>query len=233
MNPRFTVSVLTFTALRQAKACIASVLQSTLPVNLILTANGNSEAGIYFRELASEFKFIRVFENSINLGFQTPNKNALLHCETEYFVMLNDDAIVPPDWLERMVMIFNLDPKAAIVGQKNACCSLDRNFIGFKGSRYEYVEFSCAMTRADLMREHGLFADYLSFANCEDSDCSLRMRELGYRIYRAGFSIQHEVGATRKSVPELREIFLKNLAACRDKWGDYLKSKDRLFPNER
>lgn len=233
MTPRATVSIVTYTALQQAKACIASVLNSTVPFNLMLTANGSHEAGKYFRELAEEFPNISVFENSMNLGFQIPNKNALIHCETPFIVFLNDDATVPPNWLEKLITPFDRDPDMALVGQNNACWSLRDNFFGYQGKQYEYVEFSCAMARTDLMKEHGLFSDYIEFANCEDSDCSLRMRELGYHISKADFAITHEVGATRKHVPGLAGIFENNLAACQTRWADYLKSKDRKFPHER
>ncbi len=232
--PRFTVSILTYTALPQAKACIASVLRSTLPFNLILTANGNSEAGEYFESLRREYDNIRVVHNSTNLGFIEPNRFAFGLAETPFFVMLNDDATVPPDWLEKMVAPFDRDLDMACVGQQNACCSLDENFQGFKGPRYEYAEGSCLMVRSMLVKKIGLFSDYLTFANCEDSDLSLRAREAGYHIACAPFAIQHEVGATRKrGVPGLAEAYQKNLAACQARWADYLKSKDRKFPCEK
>lgn len=233
MTPRFTISVVCFTNLSGAKACIASVLRSTLPFNLILTANGNEEAAQYFSSLRQEFPFITVVTTSKNTGFISPNKFAFSMCKTEFFVMLNDDAFVPPDWLELLVKPFDRDEKMAIVGQRNACCSLRSNFWGDVSFNYEYVEFSCAMVRTSIMRELGLFSDYLEFANCEDSDASLRAREAGYHIACADFAIQHEVGATRKHVPGLAEIFQRNLAACQKRWADYLKSKDRKFPCER
>lgn len=233
MMPRFTISVVCYTNLSGAKACIASVLRSTLPFNLILTANGNEEASQYFSSLRREFPFISVVTTSKNTGFIAPNKFAFSMCKTDFWVALNDDAIVPPNWLELLVEPFDRDEKMAIVGQENACCSLRDNFYGFKGARYEYAEFSCAMVRTSIMRELGLFSDYLEFANCEDSDVSLRAREAGYRIAKADFSIIHEVGATRKHVPGLAEIFQRNLATCQKRWADYLKYKDRKFPCEK
>lgn len=233
MNRRFTVSLLTYTALPQAKACIASVLKSTQPFDLILTANGNAEAGDYFEELKAEYGNIRVIHNERNEGFIRPNRFAFELCGTPFFVTLNDDATVPPDWLDKMVALFDRDVDMAIVGQNNACCSLKDDFSGFRGPRYEYVEFSCAMVRTSIMRELGLFSDYVTFSNCEDSDASLRAREAGYHIACADFAIQHEVGATRKHVPGLAAIYQKNLAACQARWADYLKSKDRKFPHEK
>lgn len=233
MKPRFTVSILTYTALPQAKACLAAVLKSTLPFNLILTANGSEEAADYFHGVAEEFPHIRVIVNDKNEGFINPNHLAFGLCDTPFFVMLNDDAIVPPDWLDKLVAPFERDIDMAIVGQSRACCSLDEKFQGFLGKRYEYAEFSCAMVSTAIMRKIGLFSPYLSFANCEDSDASLRAREAGYRIACAPFAIKHEVGATRKHVPGLAAIYEKNLAACQERWSPYLKTSDRKFPHEK
>lgn len=233
MKPRFTISLLTYTALPQAKACIASVLKSTLPFNLILTANGNPAVADYFHEIAAEFPNVRVIVNSTNQGFIPPNRFAFGLCETPFFCVLNDDAQVPPNWLELLVAPFERDVDMAIVGQKHACCSLKDNFYGFHSPRYEYAEFSCAMVSHAIMKKIGLFSDYVEFANCEDSDASLRAREAGYHIACAPFGIAHEVGATRKHVPGLAAIFQKNLAACQLRWADYLKSKDRKFPHEK
>ncbi len=233
MKPRFTISILTYTALPQAKACIASVLKSTLPFELILTANGNPEAGDYFEELKAEYGNIRVIHNPTNQGFIAPNHFAFGLCETPFFVMLYDDATVPPNWLELLVAPFDRDVDMAIVGQENACDCLTERFAGYPGKGYEYAEFSCAMVSTAIMRKLGLFSDYLEFANCEDSDASLRAREAGYHIACAPFAITHEVGATRKHVPGLAAIYQKNLAACQARWADYLKSKDRKFPHEK
>jgi len=233
MADRFSISVLTYTALPQAKACIASVLKSTLPFDLILTANGNAEAGDYFEELKAEYGNIRVIHNSDNAGFIGPNRFAFGLMETPFAIFLNDDAIVPPNWLEKLVAPFERDLDMAVVGQKNACCSLDENFGGYRGEQYEYAEFSCAMVNVAIVKRLGLFSQFLEFANCEDSDLSLRARQAGYHIACADFAIQHEVGATRKHVRCLAEIYQNNLAACQARWGEYLKSKDRKFSCER
>lgn len=245
MTPRATVSILTYTALPQAKRCIASVLKSTVPYYLYLTANGSQEAMIYFQSVAAEYPNVWVVSYGENQGFIKPNKHLFELCNTEFFVMLNDDATVPPDWLEKMAAKFDRDPKMAIVGHHGGCCFLGADFGGFGykavpkwmhdsyGKHFEYVEFSCAMVRTSIMREIGLFSDYVEFANCEDSDASLRAREAGYHIDRVHMNITHEVGATRKNVPGLAEIYLKNKSACQARWADYLKSKDRLFPCER
>lgn len=234
MNPRFTISLLTYTALPQAKACIASVLKSTVPFELILTANGNPEAGEYFEELKAEYGNIRVIHNSRNEGFIEPNRLAFGLMETPFGIFLNDDVTVPPDWLERLVEPFDRDIDMAIVGVNSGCSSLRDDGIGFRGKTREYVEFSTAMVRASLIKQIGLFSSYLDFCYFEDSDTSLRAREAGYHIKHVDVAVTHKGGATSQYMgAELFLKFHKNKAAFCERWADYLKSKDRKFPHEK
>ena len=232
---KFYISILAMDNLPLTKRCIESVIKHSSDFELLLTNNASKDGtASYFDQLAREPSAdpVRVIHFDKNRGFQEPNTIALAASEAPFFVMLNNDAEVPAGWLEKLVKPFD-DPQMAIVGQRNACCSLDKNFFGFRGPRYEYVEFSCAMIRRDLAVKHGLFSNYIRFANCEDADTSLRMRELGYKIACADFSIEHAIGATRRNVPGLVEIFHRNLCACQNRWHDYLNSPDRKFPRER
>lgn len=224
---KFTVSILCYTQLQLAKRCIQSVLQNSPPdVQLILTANGNPEAAAYFAELASRFSNIRVVVNSENLGFIEPNRRALAMCETEYFLLLNDDATVPPGWLDKLEAPFLKDPRCAISGAKGTCQSLDETFMGRPGGPVDYIEGSCLMILTGLAKKFGLFSEYLHFAYCEDADLCLRMREQGYTVHQADFSLAHHVrGATSKHIPNLRAIMERNFSACRQRWAYYLRRR--------
>lgn len=228
---RFTVSILTYVALRQAKACIASVLKSTLPFKLILTANGNPEAATYFQQLATEFPFITVNINPNNEGFIEPNRKAFAQCDTELFVMLNDDTIVTPDWLEKLAEPFDTYAKtAALSGPKGGCQSLLPSFHGSKGPAFEYLEGSCLCCKTETMRKHGLFDPHLVWAYGEDSDLSLRMRELDYTLHQVNFPLRHEVGATSRFVTDVRKHQAANHAYLTKRWGHYIRVRTFGYP---
>ena len=160
--------------------------------------------------------------NETNLGFQEPNKQALRVATGEFFVMLNNDAVVNGPWLQAMLTQFN-DPLVALVGTTKGCCSLDMQFHGSPGRRVEYIEGSLLACRSELVREHGLFSDYLSFAYGEDSDLSLRMRRLGYKIVRVDVDFKHVGQQTSVNVPKIKEIQEQNHQALRRVWSHYLK----------
>ena len=64
-----------------------------------------------------------VIKNSRNLGFIQPNINALGIARGEYLVLLNNDTIVPPGWLDALEAPFLADPFCAISGPTG--CELD------------------------------------------------------------------------------------------------------------
>lgn len=160
---KFTISILTYTALDHAKKCIQSVLENSRNFSLILCANGNAEAAKYFKQVERENRGVSIAVRVLpkNEGFIDPNRMALRNTNSPYFVMLNDDAIVPPGWLEMMEAEMLKDSKTAIVGASGSCCSLKPNLDGYPGAMFEYVEGSCLMGRTEVLERHGLFSPYL------------------------------------------------------------------------
>lgn len=230
--PSVSVSLITYTALACAKRCIASIQQHSSDYELILTANGNPAVALYFQRLAEQHANIRVVVNETNEGYQNPNRRALEMSNSPLHVLINDDTLVCPRWLEMLRKPFQDFPLAALSGPRARCTSLTEQFRGVPGYQLEYLEGSCLMGRTSLLREHGLFDPNLQFAYGEDSDLSLRMRQAGYSIHQVPFRLPfHAGGATTRTVPNLKPIILANHQYLMNKWADYLKS-DRRFPHE-
>lgn len=222
--------MLCYTALRQAKASIASILKSTQPFNLILTANGNPEVAAYFTQLAAEFPNIRVIVNEKNEGYIEPQKKAFALCDTPIWIMLNDDTLLPPDWQDKIGAEFDKFPTAALVAPRGGCQSLRPDFHGYKGPAFEYLNGACLACKTELMRKHGLFDPHLTWAYGDDADLSLRMRELGYTLHYADFQLQHEIGATSRHVKEVRQNQASNHAFLQDRWSAYLRLRTFGYP---
>ncbi len=222
--------MLTHTALRQAKVCLASVLKSTGDYRLILTANGNPEAAAYFHKLAAEFPNITVVVNPNNEGYIKPHEYAFSLCQEPYFITLNDDTVVPPDWLEKLEAPFLLYPTGALSAPRGGCQSLQPSFHGYKGPAFEYLNGACLCCKTEVVRKHGLFDPHLVWAYGDDSDLSLRMRELGYTLHHADFTLQHEIGATSKYVTDVRKHQQANHAYLMKRWAYYLRGRRMEVP---
>src|SRR5688572_18493719 len=202
IRPKFTISVLSMFDMAKVMRCLGSVMQNSRDYQLVLTDNG-AESGIpeYFDALARQHPFIKVVHNPRNLGFQFPNKLAFAQCSTPYFILLNDDAEVPPGWLNRIEQTFKNNPRAALVGPMGSPCSLKNDFNGYLGHQVEYIEGSCCAIKTVVVAKLGLFSDQLKGAYFEDQDLSLRVREAGFSIHLAPFQIVHHKSQTSKRIP--------------------------------
>lgn len=227
---KYTISILTYTALTQVKRCIASVLDHSKDFDLILTANGNPEVAKYFWWLSAQRPNIRVVENARNEGFIEPSRKAFAMCDTPYFVLLNDDAVVCPGWLDLLVAPLDLHPMAALSGPVGGCRTLHNDFTGYSGKALEFIEGSCLMVKTELVKLHGLFAPQLVGAYGEDSYLSLRMRELGYSIHQVGFKLEHERATTSKHVPEVKEWHANNVAFLSKRFRHYMTVRHFEYP---
>jgi len=223
--PKFAISILTYSALTHAKRCIDSVLKNSnySDYRLILTANGNNEVADYFHSLAAQNKNITCISNSVNLGFIEPNRQAFnLAEDCQFFVMLNDDTVVPPGWLDKLEEPFKLFLTAALSGPDGGGCHILNNFHGTQGP-FEYLEGSCLCCKVSVISQFGLFPQELSGAYGEDSCLSLRVRERGYSIHRVKLPVSHVRGVTSATVPQAKIWQENNHKWLRKRFSHYLR----------
>lgn len=226
-----TISIICFNALEKCQRLMKHLLAENSGANFILTANGNPRVSEYFNWLRANNPTVRieVIHNQINQGFIAPACLSFYLATTEYVVFLNDDVMTPTGWLPMLKIPFS-DPNMAVVGARGGCNTLDENFVGHKGNQLDYVEFSCAMVRKSHIQGR-LFSEYLIFAYGEDADLCLRLRERGLKIAVADFALaEHLRNTTSRTIPGIRQVMQQNFAACRKRWGYYLKY--RRFEHE-
>jgi GT2 family glycosyltransferase len=229
---KILVSIVAYRLPEVTARCLAAVRATqNVPFDLFLTNNGADPAiAALFDRYAAESGMNPPVLNTYptNTGFQIPHERAFLHARDngyDLLVLLNNDALVPPYWLERIVHEFERHPAAAIVGPQGTCCTVNEGMHGYPGDQLEYIELSASAVSVPLVAKHFpyLFPPYLSFAYSEDLDLSLRMRRLGHTIHQAAFTIVHERAQTSKMVPEAKASQERNHAVMRQKWAHYLK----------
>lgn len=226
MHPEVTVSILCHSQLARAKSCITSIMSGGEQVNFILTANGNPDARKYFTELSERFAGIKVVVNETNQGFWKPNNHALSVTETRWLVLVNDDVLVPKNWLDVLRKPFLTDTKAVFSCPDGGCSELRYDFMGQVG-RKEYCEGACLMIDVAIAKKHGLFEPMPGLAYGEDSHASLRFRELGYNLHWVPLQIRHERAATSRTMPEANTWMHLNHAHLRRRWSHYLNPQVR------
>lgn len=209
---KFVISMLGFNNLVLSKNCIESILANSTEgtYRLILTNNGSTDGTReYFDQIASQFTQVTVVHEDENTGFQKPNENAFAAARllpAEYFICLNNDAEVPPGWLEKLAAPLDASPKAVISGPMTGCSRMNERMQGCDDTKLEFIEGSCLCVKiAPIHEKWGrLFAPYLDFIYHEDSDLSLRVQYAGMTIHKAPFRIKHRGSQTAGAHPQAK-----------------------------
>ncbi|MEO7041064.1 MAG: glycosyltransferase family 2 protein [Gemmatimonadaceae bacterium] len=166
--------------------------------------------------------WLRIILSSDNRGFAGGNNIGLAHLahdtNTTHFLLLNNDALVAPDYFARLLEALTAEPDAGIMG-----CTIfhypETNRVWFAGGyedrlrgvalhRYEVPErpepfatewvTGCAMLISRTLYEAiGGLAECYYPIYCEDSDYSLQARTAGFGVVIAPRAhVYHKVGAT-------------------------------------
>lgn len=225
---KFSISILALNNLALTRQCLESIFRAGSAKDeceLVLTDNGSSDGvGAYFDEIASTHANVMVIHNPKNLGFIEPNRKAFELARGTYFILLNNDTVVPTGWLAALEAPFLEHSTAALSGPDGACSELAENFHGKMGKK-EYLEGSCLCMSVEKIRRIGLFSPELSGAYGEDSDLSLRCREAGYTLHWVRLALGHFRGKTSAMVPQVRQWQDANHAYARKRWAHYLRHR--------
>ncbi|HEU0115909.1 MAG TPA: glycosyltransferase family 2 protein, partial [Thermomicrobiales bacterium] len=135
--PRASVIVITYDNLAFSKMCLASVIENTAYPNyeLIVVDNGSTDGTpAYLTELAGRFPNVRAIFNDGNRGFGPANNQGLAAATGDRFVLLNNDTLVPPGWLARLLLPLD-DPRVGLIGAAtNRTCNeaqVDRDYATY------------------------------------------------------------------------------------------------------
>ncbi|EKD32912.1 MAG: hypothetical protein ACD_76C00117G0001 [uncultured bacterium] len=194
-------------------------------VELVIIDNASGDDSAQYLEsklvprLRNQFKHVAFFPNLYNSGFAGGYNQGMryaLEREVDYVYLLNADAKVAPDFLDRVVDVCEQDAKigaaqsAMLLAQEPDKINSSGNMIHFLGfgfsrdsresadmlSRYcdgdeiAYASGAAVLLRVRALREVGLFLEEL-FMYHEDLDLGLRMRIAGWKSVIAPSSVAY------------------------------------------
>lgn len=116
-RPVVSVVIVNFNGGPLLSKAARSVLSSTIPVEVYVSDNGSTDRSLSsFRRGVSNDKRLQIIESRTNLGFARANNVALEHAQGEYVLLLNPDAVIKPDTLERMIEKLAAYPDVGMAG---------------------------------------------------------------------------------------------------------------------
>ena len=107
--PRAAIVILNYNGRAYLERFLPSVLASTYPnFELIIADNGSTDDSLAF--LAEYYPNIRHIDLRVNHGFAQGYNLALRQVEAPYYILLNSDIEVSPDWMEPIIELMERDP---------------------------------------------------------------------------------------------------------------------------
>lgn len=253
-EPRVSVLILTQKDVGLLQACLASLAQHlppSIPAEVLLLCNGASPEVVAFaqRQVAGA----RVFVSPVNLGFGGGNNRLARDARGELLLLLNDDAVVHPGWLEPLVETIDAHPGAAAVGSRilfadgrvqeagsvlfddGSTAPVGRGLpagsaaYGFR-RRVDFTSANSLLLRASAFAQVGGFDEGYFPAYYEDVDLALALRAAGHSwLYDGRSRIGHHESSS--TVTHFKHfLFERNIERVRAKWADALAGQPTRPP---
>lgn len=206
-HPRISIVILNWNGKRDTLACLHSLQQVRYPhFDLVVVDNGSTDDSV--AQLRKQYPQIRLIENEKNLGFSEGNNRGIRFCleqGTDLILLLNNDTIVDPEFLNKFASTMNQYPECGILGakiylfdQKNTLDHLggkwDKKqglfqFVGWRvdddGASWEkpeiidYVCGAAMLIRREVFEKIGLLEPKF-FLLWEESDFCFRAKKAGF-----------------------------------------------------
>lgn len=224
-TPEIAVILVNWNGYAYTQACLASLEKVESPkfqVILVDNASRNQEG----RQLKKEFPHLHLIENTENLGFTGGNNVGLRHALNQgyqQFLLLNNDTLVEPSFLQEMQRTLAQHPKCGLVqplilflheptkiwsagGKWNSFLGQaktlgDRASVSsfhLEATDLDWATGCCMLLSKEAVEVAGLL-DEQYFAYFEDVEWSLRIRKAGFGLKLAPKAkIYHEAGAASK-----------------------------------
>jgi len=234
-NPLVSIIILHWRQPQWTKNCLQSVRQlDYAPYQVLLVDNGSKDG--FVAQLHKDFPGVETLALAENQGFAAgvnPAIRQALQKNAAYVFLLNNDVLVPPDLLTKLVAAQQQNPTIGVLTPKIVrddrpellagpgveILPYDLKLIGWNQQANTLKEqdqpvsldaiFATAMLLPREVIEKVGLLDERFFFYYEDIDFCLRVRAAGYQAaYLPNVTVRHAVGISTQGIKGLRSFYL-------------------------
>jgi GT2 family glycosyltransferase len=236
MNPVVAIVILNYNGRHYLEKFLPTVLKYSEGYDIWVADNASTDQSIEWLE--SQYPAVKTLLISENKGYAGGYNSALNQIDAEYYILLNSDIEVTPDWVGPVIAFMETDKKIAACQPKIRAYDLPTHFeyAGAAGGYMDYLGYPFCRGRIFDTREEdlGQFDDEIDvfwatgaclfvrsdafhkaggfderfFAHMEEIDLCWRLLNLGYRITFTGKSVVYHVGGGTLHKSNPRKTFL-------------------------
>lgn len=226
------VIVLNWNGWQDTIECVRSLLQLDYPrYEIVVVDNGSTDDSV--QKINAAYPEIRVITIDANLGFAGGNNAGIRYAisqKADYVWLLNNDTLVKPDALDRLVEVARSDQKIGAVGSVLFYADQPRKVQAWGGGRVNlwtgrtnhilspvsadslnYLTAASILVSAQAIAEVGLLDDKF-FMYWEDVDWSLRFTRAGWklRVAETSFVLHKESASAGRRSPRQDYMYNKS-----------------------
>lgn len=243
--PKVSLIIVTYNNWAYTKQCLQSVFANSHYPNYEVIVVDNASTDETRLQLASiSHERLKVYFSNENLGFAAGNNVGLQMATGDYLILLNNDTIVPDNWIRKLIRPLEQDVGLGAVGPMSNSVGNDQMLDFFVGNpiqgaderwlqdfytlyegkvrKTELLGFYCvALSRAAYERVGALDNRY-GIGMFEDDDYCLKIQAEGYRlgIVEDAFVYHHGSASFKKLDNQVyQDLFHINKHRFEEKWA--------------
>ncbi|MBP3944334.1 glycosyltransferase family 2 protein [Sphingobacteriaceae bacterium WQ 2009] len=236
-SPKVAVVILNWNGRFFLEKFLPSVYNSSYPnIEFIVGDNASTDDSIDF--IKKNYPQITILENDQNYGFAGGYNHILSRVEADYYVLLNSDVEVKPNWIEPVIALLESD-STLVAAQPKILAYHRKTHFEHAGAAGGYIDrFGYPFCRGRLMQhveeDLGQYNDVQEifwatgaalfikakawqeakgfdedfFAHMEEIDLCWRLQKLGYRIAYCPDSTVYHVGGGTLNTSNPKKTYL-------------------------
>jgi GT2 family glycosyltransferase len=228
-----SVVIVNWNGARHLNECLTALRAQTLAAEteVVVIDNGSTDSSVEVLDRYREF--VRVIRNPVNVGFAAGCNQGIRAGCSEFVALLNNDAVVEPNWLEELVRAMRRVPEVGFCTSK--VLSYDDHRVFDNAGHVVYADGltrgrgrlqrddgqfereedvfalsgSAALLRRTMLDDVGLLDEHF-FAYCEDADLAFRARLRGWRcLYVPSAVAYHKFSASTDSFSPFKALHVE------------------------